>query len=75
VTQRVLIFSDSVQLEGQLTIPNHAMGVVLFARGSHSSRLSPRKQFIAGSQDVDIVVTGTMLTIKRSGTQTAAVVR
>ena len=45
--QRVLIPSDSVQLEGELTIPKHAIGVVLFAHGSGSSRLSPRNQFVA----------------------------
>jgi putative phosphoribosyl transferase len=45
--QRILIPSDSVQLEGELTIPKHAAGVVLFAHGSGSSRLSPRNQFVA----------------------------
>jgi putative phosphoribosyl transferase len=45
--QRVLIPSDSVQLEGELTIPKHATSVVLFAHGSGSSRLSPRNQFVA----------------------------
>jgi putative phosphoribosyl transferase len=47
MTQQVLITSDSVRLEGELTIPKQAAGVVLFAHGSGSSRLSPRNQFVA----------------------------
>jgi predicted phosphoribosyltransferase/predicted alpha/beta-hydrolase family hydrolase len=47
--KRVLIHSDSVQLEGDLTIPKNATGVVLFAHGSGSSRLSPRNQLIANA--------------------------
>ena len=43
----VSIPSDSGQLEGELTIPKNAIGVVLFAHGSGSSRLSPRNQFVA----------------------------
>ena len=43
----VSIPSDSVQLEGELMIPEDAVGVVLFAHGSGSSRLSPRNQFVA----------------------------
>ena len=43
----VSIPSDSGQLEGELTIPKNAVGVVLFAHGSGSSRLSPRNQFVA----------------------------
>ncbi len=42
-----LIPSDSVRLEGELAIPEGAMGVVLFAHGSGSSRLSPRNQLVA----------------------------
>ena len=45
--ESVLIPSDSVHLEGELTIPKYAAGVVLFAHGSGSSRLSPRNQFVA----------------------------
>jgi putative phosphoribosyl transferase len=45
--QRVLIPSDSIQLEGELAIPKHAAGLVLFAHGSGSSRISPRNQFVA----------------------------
>jgi putative phosphoribosyl transferase len=47
MTQQVLIPSDSVRLEGELTIPKQAAGVVLFAHGSGSSRRSPRNQFVA----------------------------
>src|SRR6266478_2206628 len=34
-------------LSGNLTIPKNAMGLVLFAHGSGSSRHSPRNQFVA----------------------------
>lgn len=34
-------------LQGELTIPAHATGIVLFAHGSGSSRFSPRNQFVA----------------------------
>lgn len=43
----VFIPSDSVLLEGELIIPKDAAGVVVFAHGSGSSRLSPRNQFVA----------------------------
>jgi putative phosphoribosyl transferase len=45
--ERVVIPSDSVSLEGELVIPKSATGIVLFAHGSGSSRLSPRNQFVA----------------------------
>jgi dienelactone hydrolase len=35
------------ELEGELTIPSPASGLVLFAHGSGSSRLSPRNQRVA----------------------------
>jgi putative phosphoribosyl transferase len=47
MTHQVSIPSDSVRLEGELIIPQKAVGVVLFAHGSGSSRLSPRNQFVA----------------------------
>jgi len=47
MTQRVLIASDSAQLEGELRMPSNAAGVVLFAHGSGSSRVSPRNRFVA----------------------------
>src|SRR5438046_896924 len=43
----VHIRSADVQLEGDLSIPDGAQGVVLFAHGSGSSRHSPRNQFVA----------------------------
>src|SRR5438045_6540245 len=43
----VHIRSGDAQLEGDLSIPNGAQGVVLFAHGSGSSRHSPRNQFVA----------------------------
>jgi dienelactone hydrolase len=36
-----------IMLSGELNIPRHAAGVVLFAHGSGSSRHSPRNQFVA----------------------------
>jgi len=43
----VIIPSDSRKLEGILTIPAGAQGVIVFAHGSGSGRLSPRNQFVA----------------------------
>src|SRR5688500_19479257 len=39
--------SGQIKLEGELTIPVGASGLVLFAHGSGSSRFSPRNQFVA----------------------------
>ena len=39
--------ADAVQLQGELVLPGRARGVVLFAHGSGSSRLSPRNRFVA----------------------------
>lgn len=36
-----------VTLQGELEIPSKAKGIVLFAHGSGSSRLSPRNQYVA----------------------------
>jgi putative phosphoribosyl transferase len=36
-----------VELEGKLNLPDKVLGLVLFAHGSGSSRLSPRNQFVA----------------------------
>lgn len=46
--QLVRIRLDSVTLQGMLAIPAGAPGVVLFAHGSGSSRLSPRNNYVAG---------------------------
>lgn len=44
----VRVETGDAVLEGILTVPARAMGVVLFAHGSGSSRHSPRNQFVAG---------------------------
>jgi putative phosphoribosyl transferase len=41
------IAAHGVHLAGHLTLPSHAIGVVVFAHGSGSSRHSPRNQFVA----------------------------
>ena len=38
---------NGIALEGMLVVPARAKGVVLFAHGSGSSRLSPRNNFVA----------------------------
>lgn len=43
----VKIPEDFIELEGELVIPPTASGIVLFAHGSGSSRLSPRNGFVA----------------------------
>lgn len=45
--QLVHIPANSVTLEGVLAVPKGALGVVVFAHGSGSSRLSPRNNFVA----------------------------
>jgi putative phosphoribosyl transferase len=47
-SELVRIPADSVQMEGMLEIPSDAVGIVLFAHGSGSSRLSPRNNYVAG---------------------------
>src|SRR6266516_2468865 len=39
--------SSAATLEGLLTIPTGAQGIVLFSHGSGSSRHSPRNQYVA----------------------------
>ena len=46
-TRSVSIPSNGQVLHGELTIPAGARGLVLFAHGSGSSRLSPRNQMVA----------------------------
>src|SRR5579863_7730416 len=43
----VTVPADSVLLEGDLSVPTAAHGVVLFAHGSGSSRRSPRNRLVA----------------------------
>ncbi len=45
--REVEIPADSVGLPGTLSLPDKTKGVVLFAHGSGSSRLSPRNRFVA----------------------------
>jgi pimeloyl-ACP methyl ester carboxylesterase len=47
LSQSVQIPADMGFLEGMLELPPNAQGVVLFAHGSGSSRLSPRNNFVA----------------------------
>jgi putative phosphoribosyl transferase len=44
---KVEIHAGHAVLSGNLTIPDNAVGLVLFAHGSGSSRHSPRNQFVA----------------------------
>jgi len=43
----ITISLDEIQLKGCLTVPEKAKGLVLFAHGSGSGRLSPRNQYVA----------------------------
>ena len=43
----ITISADNVDLYGELEVPIGALGVVLFAHGSGSSRHSPRNQYVA----------------------------
>jgi putative phosphoribosyl transferase len=49
VNARALIHiqHDDASMEGMLELPHEAMGIVLFAHGSGSSRLSPRNNYVA----------------------------
>lgn len=46
--RRLSISSGEATLEAILELPEQPVGVVLFAHGSGSSRLSPRNNFVAG---------------------------
>lgn len=56
-TQAVRIPADSVQLDGDLTVPDGAPGVVIFAHGSGSSRHSPRNRQVAEALQGDGLAT------------------
>lgn len=45
----VSIKAGYATLEGNLSVPRGATGIVIFAHGSGSSRLSPRNRFVANS--------------------------
>ncbi len=44
----VRIPAGAIELEGAIEVPENARGVVVFAHGSGSSRMSPRNRFVAG---------------------------
>ena len=46
--REVVIASESARLVGALVVPADALGTVLFAHGSGSSRHSPRNRYVAG---------------------------
>jgi putative phosphoribosyl transferase len=52
-SQPVRVESEGAALEGDLTVPERAQGMVLFAHGSGSSRHSPRNQAVAASLNAD----------------------
>jgi len=45
----VTLVVGSVSLDGDLTLPENALGAVVFAHGSGSSRQSPRNRYVARS--------------------------
>jgi pimeloyl-ACP methyl ester carboxylesterase len=47
--KQVTVEGGGVALPGDLTVPDHPSGLVLFAHGSGSSRRSPRNQAVAAS--------------------------
>jgi dienelactone hydrolase len=56
----VVIRSRETRLEGELALPPAAIGLVAFAHGSGSSRLSPRNRYVAQSMRAQVPV-GTLL--------------
>lgn len=48
IDEHVLIPFEGGHLEGEMTLPEGAVGVVVFAHGSGSSRHSPRNRYVAG---------------------------
>src|SRR5436190_18007210 len=46
-SNQVSIAVKGTKLGGELALPTHALGLVLFAHGSGSSRHSPRNRFVA----------------------------
>lgn len=48
---------DNIELEGDLAIPKGAVGLVIFAHGSGSSRQSPRNKFVAKEFNKDKLAT------------------
>ncbi|HZW20977.1 alpha/beta hydrolase [Noviherbaspirillum sp.] len=48
-TELVTIPCNGVKVEGMLELPSDPVGIVLFAHGSGSSRLSPRNNYVAAA--------------------------
>jgi putative phosphoribosyl transferase len=46
--EEVEVVAGSVRLAGHLTVPEHALGVVVFVHGTGSGRHSPRNRSVAG---------------------------
>lgn len=46
--EEIEVSAGAVRVGGHLTIPDHAVGIVVFAHGSGSSRHSPRNRYVAG---------------------------
>jgi putative phosphoribosyl transferase len=53
----VRVTTNGPTLEGNLTVPSGAAGVVLFAHGSGSSRLSPRNRAVARALNEGVLAT------------------
>lgn len=47
MTQAVVVGAGRVVLDGDLTVPDQALGIVIFAHGSGSGRKSPRNRIVA----------------------------
>jgi predicted phosphoribosyltransferase/pimeloyl-ACP methyl ester carboxylesterase len=45
--EEIRVYAGPVSVAGHLTVPEHPIGVVVFAHGSGSSRHSPRNQYVA----------------------------
>ena len=43
----VIVDAAGIQLEGNLSVPQNASGIVIFAHGSGSSRFSSRNRYVA----------------------------
>lgn len=59
IKREILIPVDGVKLSGILTLPEDAIGLVIFSHGSGSSRLSPRNNYVADILNKDNI--GTLL--------------
>ena len=55
--REVRIPAADAKLDGNLTVPENAVALVLFAHGSGSSRHSPRNQFVARTLNGDSLAT------------------